>query len=332
VSSVTATNESVPLKKSLSGWQGVLIGIGLFLSTLVVGFIGGYTGNTVVSTALVVLIVLVTSAWVAFDSVQIRIREYKTALASHPVILFVAMVLLWVVIFPWYLVARSKIRAGCLERREHPNGLGFAILLLPVGVLVVVTLVSAVLFISAGGPIKNIWVITNNSLAAASAGEASTPASTVAAMPSAQTTLLSYVGKEPDLTFFKQDMVQAALKRVFSPDEMNEFAADHFGYLAFEKCQLEDGHLFVFEWGGRINSGEDGNFVAINIQNGEVILAHQGDSPGITIQGDLETCDISKLPKLLQHWIEDMRSRAATTEHIAVEEVPIKCGAGVSPR
>jgi hypothetical protein len=186
VSSVAPTNESAPPKKSLSAWQGVLIGIGLFLSSLLVGFIGGYTGNTVVSTALAVLIVLGTSAWGAFDSVQIRIREYKTALASHPVLLFVAMILLWVVIFPWYLVVRSKIRAGCLERRERPKGLGFAILLLPVGVLVVIALVSAVLFISAGGPIKGIWEITNSQITAA-AGGASTPASTVAATPSAQT-------------------------------------------------------------------------------------------------------------------------------------------------
>lgn len=115
-----------------------------------------------------------TSAWGAFDSAQIRIREYKTSLASHPVLLFVAMVLLWVVIFPSYLVVRSKIRAGCLERREHPKRLGFAILLLPVGMLLVVALVSAVLFISAGGSIKGIWVTTNSQLAAAASAAGGT--------------------------------------------------------------------------------------------------------------------------------------------------------------
>jgi len=138
----------------------MLIAIGLFLGILLVSFIGGYTKNANASTALVVLIVVGTSLWAALDSARIRIREHKTALASHPVVLFIGMVLLWVVFFPWYLVVRSRIRAGWLERREHPRRLGLAMLWILVGVVVLPALVYATLLVKEARKINDIWEAT----------------------------------------------------------------------------------------------------------------------------------------------------------------------------
>ena len=67
---------------------------------------------------LIVLIIFATSIWSAVDSARMELREYKTRIALHPLILFNAMYLLWFVLFPWYLVIRSRIRAGTLSRRD----------------------------------------------------------------------------------------------------------------------------------------------------------------------------------------------------------------------
>ena len=77
-----------------------------------------------------------------------------------------------------------------LERLEHPKRFGLRKVLLSVGVLVVFALVSGALFIWSRSTIKPIWTTTNSqSMAAvvAAAGGAATPASTIAATPSAQT-------------------------------------------------------------------------------------------------------------------------------------------------
>jgi hypothetical protein len=67
--------------------------------------------------ALISLIVVATSIWAAVDSVRVGLRCYKTRIALHPILLFNAMYLLWPVLFPWYLVVRSKIDDGSLARK-----------------------------------------------------------------------------------------------------------------------------------------------------------------------------------------------------------------------
>jgi hypothetical protein len=67
--------------------------------------------------ALISLIVVATSIWAAIDSVRVDLRCYKTRIALHPILLFNAMYLLWPVLFPWYLVVRSKIDDGSLARK-----------------------------------------------------------------------------------------------------------------------------------------------------------------------------------------------------------------------
>lgn len=67
---------------------------------------------------LVLLSIFGTSIWAAIDSAKIDLQKYQTVIALHPVILFNLMYFFWFVLFPWYLVVRSQIRAGSLPRRK----------------------------------------------------------------------------------------------------------------------------------------------------------------------------------------------------------------------
>jgi hypothetical protein len=284
--------------------------------------------------------------WASHDADQIKnIDYYKTNFPVRYTGRF--MFFLWPVAFPWYLVVRSKIKAGVMPRIEQgeprPRASALKVALWTCGILVVIAFVSAALFMSASKSVDNIWQEASSRLANSAKQSpvadsslttspgASTPTPSVATLP-VQATLMSYVGHEPDEAFFKQDKIQAALQRVFSADEMGQFADDQLRYSEFEKCELEDGHIFVFEWTGKVSTGIDGNIVAVDLESGGVILVRQGDEPGIVIKGDLSACDSSKLPKLMQTWIKDMRSRAATDRHIPVEQVSTQCDAGIPAR
>lgn len=64
-----------------------------------------------------ILTVFGTSIWAAIDSFRIDLQAYRTRIALHPIILFNLMYLLWVPLFPWYLVVRTRIIAGTLPRK-----------------------------------------------------------------------------------------------------------------------------------------------------------------------------------------------------------------------
>ena len=60
-------------------------------------------------------VVLVSAIWAAYDSSKIELSRYRTGISYSPVVLFLAILFLWIVGFPWYLVVRSKIKAGILK-------------------------------------------------------------------------------------------------------------------------------------------------------------------------------------------------------------------------
>ena len=66
----------------------------------------------------VALAILLTSLWASVDSERVRLRTYKTRIALHPLVLFNAMMWLWPLLFPWYLVVCSKIGDGTMTRRQ----------------------------------------------------------------------------------------------------------------------------------------------------------------------------------------------------------------------
>ena len=151
--------------RALSAQHGILIGVALLLLSVPLELCFGTP-----VTVLVYLVVASTSLWAAIDSSRIRLREYQTLLASHPAVLFIAACLSWAVIFPWYLVVRSRIRARLLGRREPPEQIGLAVLGISLGVVVLVALMSTVYFRSrqeASVPV--IWQAPTNQLSAAPA-------------------------------------------------------------------------------------------------------------------------------------------------------------------
>ena len=56
--------------------------------------------------------VFITAVWAAIDSSKIHLKRYKSGISYQPVILFLGVLLLWVIAFPWYLIVRHKILTG----------------------------------------------------------------------------------------------------------------------------------------------------------------------------------------------------------------------------
>ena len=61
---------------------------------------------------LVLLMIVATTAWAAYDSSRIQLMRYESGISYEPAILFVAIGLLWIVGFPWYLIVRGRILRG----------------------------------------------------------------------------------------------------------------------------------------------------------------------------------------------------------------------------
>jgi hypothetical protein len=79
-----------------------------------------------VETKLVVLlleavVVIGTALWAAWDSSRIGLRKYKSGISYPPAVLFIGIVGLWIVGFPWYLIVRHRIRTGQAALRA-PKG------------------------------------------------------------------------------------------------------------------------------------------------------------------------------------------------------------------
>jgi energy-coupling factor transporter transmembrane protein EcfT len=57
-------------------------------------------------------IVVASAIWAAFDSSKIHLRKYKSGISYNPVVLFICIIGIWIIAFPWYLIVRGKILAG----------------------------------------------------------------------------------------------------------------------------------------------------------------------------------------------------------------------------
>jgi hypothetical protein len=117
--SVAAPNEGVPVKKPLSAWNGVLIGVGLLLLFLVLAALLGEAVKPLIG-----LVILGTSVWASIDSYQIRRRYTAKNTTAQPLGLFLFLLFLWIIFFPIYLVQRSRVlaRFGHREGFQPPSG------------------------------------------------------------------------------------------------------------------------------------------------------------------------------------------------------------------
>lgn len=82
-----------------SGGLFFLMAVALFILSVFLG------------SASTIIMVLGTSIWVALDASKHKLAEYQNGLGG-PVGACPGSVLLWIVVFPWYLAVRSRIRAG----------------------------------------------------------------------------------------------------------------------------------------------------------------------------------------------------------------------------
>jgi hypothetical protein len=83
--------------------SGVVAFFAAFVIAIAVAVVLGTIGMLV--------LVLGTSVWVAFDAGTHKLDQYQSGLGGQGAAFF-GCLLLWIVVFPWYLVIRSRIRAG----------------------------------------------------------------------------------------------------------------------------------------------------------------------------------------------------------------------------
>src|SRR5208283_1552713 len=65
------------------------------------------------------ILIGITSLWAGIDSRKIELHRYKLGISCRPAALFCLCYLLWIFIFPWYLWARFKIKAGEADLKEE---------------------------------------------------------------------------------------------------------------------------------------------------------------------------------------------------------------------
>lgn len=91
-------------------WMAILFSAGLLAACIVISSLVGFN--------LAWIMVFGTALWVAIDSSKIQLRRYRSSLSCEPTVLFFGCALLWIVVFPWYLAMRYKIKTGTAILKE----------------------------------------------------------------------------------------------------------------------------------------------------------------------------------------------------------------------
>ena len=99
-------------ERIMKWYWAILFTLAILGATLVLSELVGFN--------LVWILIFATAVWAAIDSSRLQLKKYKSGIAYGPIVVFVVVALLWIVGFPWYLVARYKIRHGLLELK-HPE-------------------------------------------------------------------------------------------------------------------------------------------------------------------------------------------------------------------
>jgi hypothetical protein len=68
--------------------------------------------------ALQVIVLIAGGVWVYFDAKKLDLERYRTAL-RYPELACFGTILMWIVVFPWYLAVRYRIKLG-LQPLRHP--------------------------------------------------------------------------------------------------------------------------------------------------------------------------------------------------------------------
>ncbi|MCX5635417.1 MAG: thioredoxin family protein [Planctomycetota bacterium] len=97
----------------------ILISIGILFTGVVV------SAALQLPTAVGGIMLLATSIWAGFDARKIEFKKYKTSLGSTVYGgggVFAAVLLLWIIFFPWYLFSRDKILSGQAKLKDKYEG------------------------------------------------------------------------------------------------------------------------------------------------------------------------------------------------------------------
>ena len=170
---VTASSPGVQSQKPMSWWMAVLITVAILGFWM---FIISFIDEKAIR-PMGIVFSLGFAIWAQLDGKRINLGHYKTRLSAGGIGAF--MFFLWPVAFPSYLVVRSKIKTGNMPKLDDvgpaPSGSVVRVLAWVGGVLAIIALVSAALFMSAGNTIKNIWGQPSTNVTAAA--DAKVPAS-----------------------------------------------------------------------------------------------------------------------------------------------------------
>ena len=93
---------------------------GLFAIVLTISLLAAsYVVSALISFDFTWILIGITSIWAAIDSKRIELNRYKLGLACRPIVLFCLCNLLWILIFPWYVWARFKIKDGTVAFKDE---------------------------------------------------------------------------------------------------------------------------------------------------------------------------------------------------------------------
>jgi hypothetical protein len=95
----------------------VLDALALTLLLMVTGVVLAGVTDTQLLELFVVIVELATAIWAAVDSSRLELHKYRGGI-GHPILVFLAVLILWPICFPLYLVTRSRRIAGELKLKE----------------------------------------------------------------------------------------------------------------------------------------------------------------------------------------------------------------------
>ena len=281
-SSVAAPNENLSRRKPLSAWLGFLIGVGLFLAILGLGYFVGELGNAVTG-----LCLLGSLIWACIDTNRIRTKYGTKNTTAHPLALLFMLIGLWIVIFPMYLVTRSRVLANggrtlptfvAVEAKSHKRP--FPVWVAVLCVLGFVLLGSGALYISSGSSVKGIWATTNSQLEVANTAASTSQSTTVPTGTAVPTSAASApISGTYNMKGSTRNVSDSGQTQDQSRTGSLEIVEQSGGRLRFAL----NAALVVDEASGNVHTGDlEGE---VEIRNGEAVYAYD--------HGDYDKCRIT---------------------------------------
>jgi hypothetical protein len=96
-----------------------MVGLVAFLGSLAVAMTVAVLQN-ITGAPLMWPFIFGTAIWAGWDSKRIKAGEYDVRVARNPATLIAGIFFLWIIVFPWYLVERYRIKKGTMPRKAAP--------------------------------------------------------------------------------------------------------------------------------------------------------------------------------------------------------------------